>query len=354
MDTFGRNYRVSVFGESHGNAIGVLLDGVPAGIGLSEQDFLADIDRRRSGAKGTTPRKETDMPEILSGVYEGHTTGAPLALIFRNGNTRSHDYDRFRDVPRPGHADFVAGLKWKGFNDPRGGGHFSGRLTLPFVAAGVVAKRILTAAGILKSGDGIRAGLAEVGGISANEPEYLSLWDDALDKAAAEGDSLGGIVRCVIEGLPAGIGEPFFCSVESMISQAVFSIPGVRGIEFGDGFASAGMRGSQHNDVFVSGDGKCASNGAGGINGGITNGNPLIFRVAFKPTSSIRRSQHTFDFSQGKMTDLEVPGRHDVCFALRTPVIVEAAAAIALADLALCASSPAAAVDFPSGTSDKF
>ena len=218
------NYRVSVFGESHGNAIGVLLDGVPAGIGLSEQDFLADIDRRRSGAKGTTPRKETDMPEILSGVYEGHTTGAPLALIFRNGNTRSHDYDRFRDVPRPGHADFVAGLKWKGFNDPRGGGHFSGRLTLPFVAAGVVAKRILTAAGILKSGDGIRAGLAEVGGISANEPEYLSLWDDALDKAAAEGDSLGGIVRCVIEGLPAGIGEPFFCSVESMISQAVFSI----------------------------------------------------------------------------------------------------------------------------------
>ena len=340
MDTFGRNYRVSIFGESHGVATGVLLDGVPAGICLSVQDMSADIDRRRSGAKGTTPRRESDIPEILSGVYEGHTTGAPLAVIFRNGNTRSSDYDLFRSIPRPGHADFVAGVKWPGFNDPRGGGHFSGRLTLPLVAAGTVAKKILS----MLYGDAVTvsAELAEIGGIASGEPDAMQKWDRMLDEAEKEGDSLGGIVECTVTGLPAGIGEPFFCSVESVISQAVFSIPGVRGIEFGDGFNAARMKGSQHNDVFVSEDGKCLSNGAGGINGGITNGNPVTFRVAFKPTSSIRKSQHTYDFSRKEMAGLEVPGRHDVCFALRTPVIVEAAAAIALADLGLYASAPAA------------
>lgn len=340
MDTFGRNYRVSIFGESHGVATGVLLDGVPAGICLSVQDMSADIDRRRSGAKGTTPRRESDIPEILSGVYEGHTTGAPLAVIFRNGNTRSSDYDLFRSIPRPGHADFVAGVKWHGFNDPRGGGHFSGRLTLPLVAAGTVAKKILS----MLYGDAVTvsAELAEIEGIASGEPDAMQKWDRMLDEAEKEGDSLGGIVECTVTGLPAGIGEPFFCSVESVISQAVFSIPGVRGIEFGDGFNAARMKGSQHNDVFVSEDGKCLSNGAGGINGGITNGNPVTFRVAFKPTSSIRKSQHTYDFSRKEMAGLEVPGRHDVCFALRTPVIVEAAAAIALADLGLYASAPAA------------
>lgn len=340
MDTFGRNYRVSIFGESHGVATGVLLDGVPAGICLSVQDMSADIDRRRSGAKGTTPRRESDIPEILSGVYEGHTTGAPLAVIFRNGNTRSSDYDLFRSIPRPGHADFVAGVKWHGFNDPRGGGHFSGRLTLPLVVAGTVAKKILS----MLYGDAVTvsAELAEIGGIASGEPDAMQKWDRMLDEAEKEGDSLGGIVECTVTGLPAGIGEPFFCSVESVISQAVFSIPGVRGIEFGDGFNAARMKGSQHNDVFVSEDGKCLSNGAGGINGGITNGNPVTFRVAFKPTSSIRKSQHTYDFSRKEMAGLEVPGRHDVCFALRTPVIVEAAAAIALADLGLYASAPAA------------
>lgn len=340
MDTFGRNYRVSIFGESHGVATGVLLDGVPAGICLSVQDMSADIDRRRSGAKGTTPRRESDIPEILSGVYEGHTTGAPLAVIFRNGNTRSSDYDLFRSIPRPGHADFVAGVKWHGFNDPRGGGHFSGRLTLPLVAAGTVAKKILS----MLYGDAVTvsAELAEIRGIASGEPDAMQKWDRMLDEAEKEGDSLGGIVECTVTGLPAGIGEPFFCSVESVISQAVFSIPGVRGIEFGDGFNAARMKGSQHNDVFVSEDGKCLSNGAGGINGGITNGNPVTFRVAFKPTSSIRKSQHTYDFSRKEMAGLEVPGRHDVCFALRTPVIVEAAAAIALADLGLYASAPAA------------
>ena len=340
MNTFGHKFKISIFGESHGRATGVVIDGVPAGIPLSEQDFSEDILRRKSGAKGTTPRRESDIPEILSGVYEGHTTGAPLAVIFRNGNTRSSDYDLFRSIPRPGHADFVAGVKWHGFNDPRGGGHFSGRLTLPLVAAGTVAKKILS----MLYGDAVTvsAELAEIGGIASGEPDAMQKWDRMLDEAEKEGDSLGGIVECTVTGLPAGIGEPFFCSVESVISQAVFSIPGVRGIEFGDGFNAARMKGSQHNDVFVSEDGKCLSNGAGGINGGITNGNPVTFRVAFKPTSSIRKSQHTYDFSRKEMAGLEVPGRHDVCFALRTPVIVEAAAAIALADLGLYASAPAA------------
>ena len=234
----------------------------------------------------------------------------------------------------------MAGVKWHGFNDQRGGGHDSGRLTLPLVAAGTVAKKILS----MLYGDAVTvsAELAEIGGIASGEPDAMQKWDRMLDEAEKEGDSLGGIVECTVTGLPAGIGEPFFCSVESVISQAVFSIPGVRGIEFGDGFNAARMKGSQHNDVFVSEDGKCLSNGAGGINGGITNGNPVTFRVAFKPTSSIRKSQHTYDFSRKEMAGLEVPGRHDVCFALRTPVIVEAAAAIALADLGLYASAPAA------------
>lgn len=347
MDTFGRKYKVSIFGESHGPAIGVVLDGVPAGIPISEQDFMPDIDRRRSGAPGTTPRKEADMPEILSGVYEGHTTGAPLAVIFRNGNTRSQDYSLFKKIPRPGHADFVADVKWSGLNDPRGGGHFSGRITLSVVAAGTLAKKILG------TGVEVTARLVEIGGVTIHEAEKRAgasngeydsqdasvLWRQELEDAASQGDSLGGVVECVVRGLPVGVGEPFFDSVESMISHAVFSIPGVRGIEFGDGFSSARMRGSQHNDPFVSPDGKCASNGAGGINGGITNGNPVVFRVAFKPTSSIRKAQNTLNFATGETASLEVPGRHDVCFALRTPVVVEAAAAIAIADLELIAAA---------------
>lgn len=335
MDTFGRKYRVSIFGESHGAAIGVVLDGVPAGIPLCVQDFMDDIDRRRSGARGTTPRREPDKPEILSGVCGGCTTGAPLAIVFMNTDTRSGDYSSFRDVPRPGHADYVASVKWNGFNDIRGGGHFSGRLTLPLVAAGVVARKIL--------GDGVvvDSRLVEVGGVRKNEcGDPSELWREELDRAAAEGDSLGGVVECTVTGLPVGIGEPFFDSVESLVSHIVFSIPGVRGVEFGDGFEAARMKGSEHNDPFVSGDGRCGSNGAGGVNGGITNGNPVVFRVAFKPTASIRKTQRTFNFSKGEITDLQVPGRHDVCFALRTPVVVSAAAAIALADLKLSLIQP--------------
>ena len=339
MNTFGHIFRVSIFGESHGEEIGVVIDGVEPGIALSESDFAQDIARRRSGAKGTTPRVEADEPHILSGVFEGHTTGAPLTVVFKNTNTRSQDYAKLIDVPRPGHADFTANVKYGGFQDPRGGGHFSGRLTLPVVAAGVVAKKIL-AETIEEETHGhvqfrCAARLVEIGGI-ADETR----WEAALDAAQKEGDSLGGIVECVVDGIPAGLGEPFWGSVESCLSQALFSIPGVRGVEFGDGFAAARMKGSEHNDCFTP-DGidgheglvTPATNHAGGVNGGITNGNPLVFRVAFKPTSSIAKAQETYDFAKGEMTSLQVPGRHDTCFALRTPVIVEAMAAIVLADL---------------------
>ena len=322
MDSFGQKFRVSLFGESHGKAIGVVMDGVPAGIPLSGQDFMEDILRRKSGAKGTTPRIEDDKPEILSGVFGGKTTGAPLTVAFRNNNVRSSDYEIFKVMPRPGHADFAAGVKWDNHNDPRGGGHFSGRLTLPVVAAGVVAKKMI--------GDVcVNARLLEVGGVSGG-PEK---WQEVLDRAIKDGDSIGGVVECSIDGVPVGVGEPFFDSVESLVSHAVFSIPGVRGVEFGDGFHAARMRGSEHNDPIISGDGRCGKNGAGGVNGGLANGNPIVFRVAFKPTSSIGKPQDTYDFSTGSIGTLEIPGRHDVCFALRTPVVVEAMAAIALADL---------------------
>ena len=327
MNTFGRIFRVSIFGESHGEAIGVVLDGVTPGIKLSQEDFMADILRRKSGACGTTPRIEADTPEILSGVYEGFTTGAPLAIIFRNGNTRSKDYSQFKDVPRPGHADHTATVKWDGFNDPRGGGHFSGRLTLPIVAAGVVAKKMV--------GVNINAELIEVGGVA--KADTSDGWQSVLENTIKEHDSVGGIVECRTGALPEGLGEPFFDSVESLISHAIYAIPGVRGIEFGDGFKAARMKGSEHNDPFCDPTVPAAErkNGAGGANGGITNGAPIVFRVAFKPTSSIGKAQQTWDFASYSMTTLKVPGRHDTCFALRTPVIVEAMAAIVLADLFL-------------------
>ena len=339
MNTFGRKFRVSIFGESHGEFIGVVMDGVPAGLELSEQDFEQDILRRKSGAKGTTPRIEEDMPMIVSGVYEGHTTGAPLTVMFRNGNTRSGDYSLFEAMPRPGHADLTAALKWDDCQDPRGGGHFSGRLTLPVVAAGVVAKKILTDATLLDDTPftGVDARIVELGGIVSEHSRgaYLpEAWQEAIDKAIEEGDSLGAVVECTVPDIDPGYGEPFWDSVESQIAHAVFAIPGVRGIEFGDGFAASRMVGSQHNDP-IGPDSRPTKNGAGGVNGGITNGAPLTFRVAFKPTSSIRKAQTTFNFQTGEMDTLEIPGRHDVCFALRAPVVVEAMTAIVLADLAL-------------------
>lgn len=320
MDSFGKGLRVTIFGESHGPETGVVLDGVTAGMPLAQEDFAADIARRAAGAQGTTPRHEQDTPHILSGVYEGRTTGAPLAIVFSNSDTRSGDYAQFADTPRPGHADYVAGVKWGHANDPRGGGHFSGRLTLPVVAAGVVAKKMLP-------GIAIKAEIIAVGGQTDE-----SKWPGMLAEAAAEGDSLGGLALCQATGVPVGLGEPFWDSMESLLSHAIFSIPGVRGIEFGDGFAAAAMRGSRHNDP-ISPDGRPLKNGAGGINGGLTNGGDIIFRVAFKPTSSIARPQETFNFKTGRMDTLRAGGRHDVCFALRTPVIIEAMTAIVLAGL---------------------
>ncbi|MBE6250867.1 MAG: chorismate synthase [Bacteroidales bacterium] len=342
MNTFGRKFRVSIFGESHGELIGVVLDGVPAGLELSEQDFEQDILRRKSGARGTTPRIEADRPSIVSGVFEGHTTGAPLTIVFKNTNTHSSDYSLFASMPRPGHADLTAALKWDDCQDPRGGGHFSGRLTLPVVAAGVVAKKVLSDLTMLDETpcNEVSARIVELGGIPLCHPErsegsLQEQWKQAIDAAIKEGDSLGAVIECTVPDIDPGYGEPFWDSVESQIAHAIFSIPGVRGIEFGDGFRAAAMKGSEHNDP-INPDGRPSKNGAGGINGGITNGAPIRFRVAFKPTSSIRKPQQTYNFTTAQMDTLEVPGRHDVCFALRAPVVVEAMTAIVLADLALC------------------
>ena len=362
MNSFGRKFRVSIFGESHGELIGVVLDGVPAGLELSEQDFEQDILRRKSGAKGTTPRVEEDKPQIVSGVFEGHTTGAPLTIVFKNNNTHSSDYEQFAAMPRPGHADLTAAIKWDDCQDPRGSGHFSGRLTLPIVAAGVVAKKVLADATILDDTpvSEINARIVEIGGVDFSTslemtggplemtkgalemtngvlemtegPDMSEEAQKVLEQAIKDGDSIGAVVECVVPAIDLGYGEPFWDSVESVISHAIFSIPGVRGIEFGDGFKAAAMRGSEHNDP-IGPDGRPLKNGAGGVNGGITTGAPIVFRVAFKPTSSISRPQQTFNFQTGEMDTLAVKGRHDACFALRTPVIVEAMTAIALADL---------------------
>jgi chorismate synthase len=320
MNTFGRKFRVSIFGESHGVAVGVCIDGCPAGVALQQQDFMTDLQRRKSGARGTTLRVESDTPEILSGVFEGKTTGAPITIIFRNENTRSGDYANLLATPRPGHADFTAAKKFGGFADYRGGGHFSGRITLGLAAAGVIAKKVV-------SDIKIAAAILEVGGVKYGEHEA------ALENAIATGDSLGGVVECVASNMPVGLGEPFFDSVESLISHAVFAIPAIRAVEFGSGFASAKQKGSEHNDLIISENGKTRTNNAGGVNGGISNGNDLVFRVAVKPTASISKPQQTFNFEKKAMDNLVIQGRHDACIALRVPVVLEAVAAMVLADL---------------------
>ncbi|RAJ00275.1 chorismate synthase [Chitinophaga skermanii] len=318
MNSFGRFFRVTVFGESHGASVGVNIDGIPAGIPLTQEDFLPDLERRKGGARGTTPRKEEDLPHLKSGVFNDLTTGAPITILFENNNTRSTDYEKLRQFPRPGHADFVASKKFGGFEDYRGGGHFSGRLTLNLVAAGVIAKKIL--------GDAIKveARITEVGGNP--DPEA------GLEAAIAAKDSVGGIVECVVTGLPIGLGEPFFDSVESNIAHAAFAIPAIKGIEFGTGFAAAKMKGVEHNDPIVDTTGKTATNHAGGVVGGITNGNPLVVRVAVKPTSSTPKDQQTLNIASGEVETFSVKGRHDLCIALRVPVVLESIVAMVLAD----------------------
>jgi len=318
MNSFGVVFRVSVFGESHGRVTGVTIDGCPPGITIKPEDFIPDLSRRKSGSAGTTKRHEEDLPEILSGVCNGYSTGSPMTIVTRNKDTDSTAYIEFVDIPRPGHADYTANIKYHGFSDMRGSGHFSGRITWGLVIAGVIAKKLTTQMEI-------SAKLISAGGSDNIE--------DAVKDAIAKDDTIGGIIECVVKNPPRGLGEPFFYSIESALSHIIFSIPAIKGIEFGSGFASASMRGSEHNDPFIDESGKTATNNAGGINGGISNGNDIVFRVAIKPTSSTGVEQKTFNFKKKMMQILKIKGRHDTCIALRMPVILEAAAAITITDL---------------------
>jgi len=320
MNSFGKMFRVSIFGESHGIQIGIVIDGCPAGIALTEDDLTDDFARRRAGGRGTTPRIEPDLPRIVSGVFRGKTTGAPLTIVFENTNIKSEDYGNLWDQPRPGHADYTSQQKYGGYNDPRGGGHFSGRITLGIVAAGVVAKKIIAPTTVTCT-------LLEAGGKKDIEA--------AVEEAITAKDSIGGIIECRCANMPVGLGEPFFDSAEALIAHMIFSVPATRGIEFGSGFKSATMKGSEHNDNIVDKDGTTATNFASGINGGITNGNDIVFRVPIKPTSSISLPQETYNFKEDTVSTLGVEGRHDICIALRIPVVIECATAVVLADLML-------------------
>ncbi|HVX49073.1 MAG TPA: chorismate synthase [Chitinophagaceae bacterium] len=323
MNSFGRIFKVTIFGESHGESVGVNIDGIPAGLPLTVEDFLTDIERRKGGTqKGTTPRQESDLPIFKSGVFNNTTTGAPLTILFENNNTRSGDYQKQRAFPRPGHADFVASKKFGGYEDYRGGGHFSGRLTVCLVAIGVIAKKLLQTT---LPGIGVKANILEIGGEADLEK--------GLQKAIDAKDTIGGILECCVTGLPVGLGEPFFDSAESLLAHAVFAIPAIRGVEFGTGFAAARMFGTEHNDAIEDMNGKTVTNHAGGVVGGITNGNELVFRIAVKPTSSTPKDQVTLNWETGQMDTFSVKGRHDLCIALRVPVVLEAVTAMVLADL---------------------
>jgi chorismate synthase len=321
MNSFGRIFRVHIFGESHGECVGITIDGCPAGLPLTADDLLPDLERRKGGKqKGATPRQEEDYPIFKSGVFEGKTTGFPITILFENKNTRSEDYNKQRSVPRPGHADWVAHQKFGGNEDYRGGGHFSARLTAGIVAAGAIAKKMMPSINIT-------AQVTEIAGEKDLEK--------GLQKGIDAKDSVGGIVECVADGLPVGLGEPYFDAVESVLSHILFSIPAVRGVEFGTGFAAATMFGSQHNDAIENAAGKTRTNHAGGVVGGISNGNQLVFRLAVKPTSSTPKEQNSLNWETGATENFSIKGRHDLCVALRAPVIVEAVTAIVLADLML-------------------
>ena len=354
--TYGENLKLSIFGQSHGAAIGMTLDGIPAGLTVDLEELQAFLNRRAPGQNDySTPRKEEDRPEFLSGVLNGFTCGAPIAAIIRNTNTRSGDYANLKDCPRPGHADYTAQIKYGGFQDPAGGGHFSGRLTAPLCVAGGLCKQWLAARGIR-----VGAHIAAIAGIPDTPfdpmaPQLNRVGTDfpVLDIDAGEQmrrvvaearmaqDSLGGIIECAVTGLPAGLGEPMFGGVEGRIAQIVYGIPAVKGVEFGLGFEAANLRGSQNNDPFRMEDGKVitATNHCGGILGGITNGMPLLFRAAIKPTPSISQVQQSVSLSRGENQDLIVKGRHDPCIVPRAVPVVEAAAALVLLDVLL--DSPA-------------
>ena len=350
--TYGENLKLSIFGQSHGPAIGMTLDGIPAGLPVDLQELQQFLNRRAPGQNDySTPRREEDRPEFLSGLLEGHTCGAPIAAMIPNRNTRSGDYADLADCPRPGHADYTAQVKYRGFQDSAGGGHFSGRLTAPLCIAGGLCKQWLAARGIR-----IGAHIAAIAGVEDTpfdplHPQLEAVAPDfpvlnpaageemrrAIAQARAQQDSVGGILECAATGLPAGLGEPIFGGVENRIAQAVYGIPAVKGVEFGSGFAAAGLRGSQNNDPFRMEQGRVvtATNHCGGILGGITNGMPLLLRVAIKPTPSIAQPQQSVSLSRGTEIPLTVRGRHDPCIVPRATPVLEAALALALFDLLL-------------------
>lgn len=322
-NSFGSKFKLSIWGASHTPEIGVRIEGVPQGIALSESDFEADLSRRRASAKGTTARHEKDIPALRAGVIDGVTTGEPIEIIFQNGDTRSSDYSQFENHNRPSHIDFTARAKYGSEVDLRGSGQFSGRMTVLLVAAGVVAKKIV-------GGVDYKTEIIEIGG-SRNSAEFA----DIVAAAVADCDSVGGVVECRAKGVGVGLGEPFFDSAESVIAHLLFSVPAVKGVEFGSGFEGVRLRGSERNDCFVDGEGHTATNNEGGINGGITNGNDLIVRAAIKPTPSIAREQMTYNKVLGDVAPLVIKGRHDACIVLRAAVVVESVVAIALAELAM-------------------
>lgn len=322
-NSFGKIFRLTIFGASHAECVGVTIEGVPAGIALNTEMFRADIDRRRPSLTGETTRKEEDIPMIEGLNSDGKTTGGPITITFKNNNRRSGDYSHLKIHPRPSHADLVQLRKYGDKADIAGGGMASGRMTVALVAAGVVAKEILQNVTFTTY-------LAAVNGVTDNRQ-----FDDIITLAARNGDSVGGIVECCIKGVKATLGEPFFDSAESIISHALFSIPGVKGIEFGDGFAGTAKLGSERNDTIINASGTTLTNNEGGINGGITNGNDITLRVAIKPTPSIAKEQMTYNFESCTTTPLTIGGRHDACIARRAVVVVEAMVAVALADLLL-------------------
>ena len=346
--SYGENLRVHIFGESHGSAVGVTVEGIPAGEAVDLAELQRFLDRRAPGRNAwSTPRKEADVPEFLSGLREGKTCGTPLTAILKSANTRSGDYDALRDVPRPGHADYTAWAKYGESRDSRGGGHFSGRLTAPLCVAGGICLQLLAREGIT-----IISRVAAIGGVrdegeltaSTAEKAFPTVSDSAgeamrsaIAAARAEGDSLGGVIECAVLGLPAGLGDPMFDGMENRIAAAVFGVPAVKGIEFGAGFAAAGLRGSENNDAFSVENGRIIteSNHCGGILGGITDGMPLTFRVAVKSTPSIARPQQSVDLNTGEIVPLTVTGRHDPCIVPRAVPCLEAAAAIAVYDALL-------------------
>ncbi len=351
-NSFGQLFKITSFGESHGDLIGIVIDGCPAGLAITEADIQSELDKRKPGTSTlTTARKEEDRVEVLSGVLDGHTTGAPICLIIRNKDIDSGEYRKSRFLPRPGHADYTAYMKYGGFNDFRGGGRFSGRITAGFVMAGAIARKLV---GLI--GTEVLAHTVEIGGIAAQpkdlgeirenvaknqvgcaDPKAAEEMATAIKKAQEESDSLGGIIEGIALNVPVGLGEPVFDTLEGELAKALFAIPAVKGVEFGSGFSAARKRGSQNNDPFIIRDGKIVTttNNAGGILGGISSGMPVVLRVVVKPTSSIAKSQQTVNMKDLESASLEVRGRHDACIVPRAVVVVEAMMAVTLCDFAI-------------------